>query len=95
MLVTGSMRPAAQGADLAARRGEEFAEQTLGLAEPVLGEGDRFGLADWIGDEAFLVQPVEGVPVEAFPGAAAIMQAQIEEGEGEPSIRSVSISMPA
>jgi len=55
MLVMGPMRPAAQGADLAAR-GEEFAEQTLGLAEPVLGEGGRFGLADWIGDKAFLVR---------------------------------------
>lgn len=29
----------------------------------------------------FLVQPIQGVPVEAFPGAAAIMQAQVEEGE--------------
>ena len=58
MLVTGPMRPAAPGEDLAAR-GEELAEQTLGLSEPFLGEGDRFGLADWIGDEAFLPQPIK------------------------------------
>ena len=65
MLVTGAMRPAARGADLVAR-GEEFAEQTLGLAEPVLGEGGRFGLADRIGDEAFLVQPIRASQSKSF-----------------------------
>src|SRR5262245_38724158 len=70
----GPMRPAARGAGLAASS-EEFAEQTLGLAEPILGEGDRFSLADRIGDEAFLVQPIEDTPVDPFPGAAPIFTA--------------------
>ena len=56
-------------------RGEQRVEQTLGLAKSILGEDDRFGLAHRIGDEVLLVQPIQCVPVEAFPGAAGIMQA--------------------
>jgi hypothetical protein len=60
---------------------EQFAEQPLGLAQPLLGEHDRLGLADRVGDEALLVQPVHRVPVEALPGPVAVVPAEVEQGE--------------
>src|SRR5437764_2246300 len=62
--------------------GEQLAEQPLGLAQPLLGEHDRLGLADRVGDEALLVQPVHRAPVEALPGPVAVVQAEVEQGEG-------------
>jgi hypothetical protein len=47
-----------------------------------LGEGHGFRLADGIVNEAGGVEPVEDVPVEAFPGAVIVVERQIEQAEG-------------
>lgn len=40
-----------------------------------------FALAHWIVDHSFLVQPVHGVPIKAFPGTPLIMTSEIEQRE--------------
>jgi hypothetical protein len=39
----------------------------LSLAQPLLGEHDRLGFADWVSDVAFLVQSMHCIPVKSFP----------------------------
>jgi hypothetical protein len=38
-------------------------------------------LADWIRNEALLVEPVHGVPIKPFPRPGAVVQGQMEECE--------------
>jgi len=49
---------------------------SLALAEEV-GQGNRFGLADRVRDQALCVEPVQGRPIKALPGPRPIVQGQI------------------
>src|SRR5215218_2806006 len=75
-----SPRSGSRGRGSAAGR-EQLAEEPLGLAQSLLGEHDRLGLADRVGDEALLVEPVHRIPVKPLPSPAAVVQAEVEQGE--------------
>src|SRR5215218_4626971 len=60
---------------------EQFTKQPLGLAQTLLSELDRLGLADRVGDEALLVETVHRGPVKPLPSPAAIVQAEVEQGQ--------------
>lgn len=61
--------------------GEKLIEQPFRCAEAFIGQDDRLGFAGRVGDQAFRVQPVQGIPVETFPGPRPIVQGQIQERE--------------
>ncbi len=51
----------------------------VGTLQAPDGEHHRVRLADRIGDQAFGMQPVEGVPVERLPGPPPVVQAQQQQ----------------
>jgi hypothetical protein len=58
---------------------EKLAEQPLRFLESLVGQRHRFGFADRVRDEAFLMESVHGVPIEAFPCAAPLVQREVEK----------------
>jgi hypothetical protein len=61
--------------------GEKFIEQPFRGPETFARQDDRFGLAHRVRDQTFGVQPVERIPVKAFPSSRPIVQGQIQERE--------------
>ena len=74
-----SLRRGGPGARL--WRAEELYEQLPGAAGAFLREHNQFGLAHRIADEAFGVQPREGVPIVALLGSRQLAFALGEAGE--------------
>jgi hypothetical protein len=59
--------------------GEDLIEQPFRCPEAFARQDDRLGLAHRVRDQALGVQPVEGIPIKAFPGSRPIVQGQIQE----------------
>src|SRR3954454_13019797 len=80
-----TVRPRRRARDRAAKGSaagrEPLAKQPLGLAQTLLGEHDRLGLADRVGDQALLVEPIHRIPVKPLPSPAAVVQAEVEQGQ--------------
>ena len=55
----------------------------FGLAQPFSGQDHGFRLVDWLFDEASFVEPIQHIPVEAFPCAVSLVQGQVEECQGD------------
>src|SRR4051812_4684600 len=58
---------------------KKLAKQPFRLCCAFVGEFDRFLFAGGSREEAFLVQPVHGSPIEGFPHALMIVQTKPEE----------------
>ena len=54
---------------------EESIVSLFGQRYTFVGQGDGFALADRIGNQTFCVETLQGVPVEAFPGAGNVVGA--------------------
>jgi hypothetical protein len=37
-----------------------------------------------LGNEAFFVQSIQGIPIERFPGPKIVMQANVQQGQDNP-----------
>src|SRR3954471_528094 len=59
--------------------GEHGLEELFGALQALLGEHDRLGLVDRVADQAFLIEPVERVPIHPLPGAPVVVKRQKEE----------------
>ena len=60
---------------------EVLLEEAAALAQALVGEDHRLGLADRIEDQPLAVQPGEHVPVMPLPGAIPVVQREVEQGE--------------
>ena len=59
---------------------EQRRKQSFGSLKPFLRENHRLGLALWVRDVAFFVQPIHSVPVKTLPRAGSVVQAKIQQG---------------
>jgi len=59
--------------------GEKLIEQPFRCPEAFARQDDGLGLAHWVRDQTFGVQPVEGIPIKAFPSSRPVVQGQIQE----------------
>lgn len=59
--------------------GVELVEQRFGAAQAFLGQHHRLGFAGRISDHPLLVQAIERLPLEAFPGPVLVMQREPEK----------------
>jgi hypothetical protein len=60
---------------------EQHCKQSLSALKPFLRENHRLGLALWVRDVAFFVQPIHSVPVKTLPRAGSVVQAKIQQCE--------------
>jgi hypothetical protein len=58
-----------------------FSKEFFAAPLSLFGEQNRFRLAHWIADQAFLVEPAHGIPVVTFPCATVAVEREKEERE--------------
>src|SRR5215213_391494 len=61
------------------RFGEHGLEELFGALQALLGEDDGLGLVHRVRDHAFVVEPAEGVPIEAFPRPPVVVTGEEEK----------------
>ncbi|MBU4306857.1 MAG: hypothetical protein KKB32_03370 [Acidobacteria bacterium] len=64
--------------------GKQLGKQAARFLKTGFGEGNRFCFADRIGNEAFFVQSIHGIPIERLPGPKIVMQAKVQQGQDNP-----------
>src|SRR3954453_11402688 len=67
--------------ELSVRPREQGPEESLGLAQSLVGQKHRLGATDQIGDQPLGVKTAECLPVKAFPGPTLVVERQPQQGE--------------